>query len=331
MVVFFLMLCVLAVAVPSRCETEIEVREVAEGLYFLTGVVCNVALLVTEEGVLVVDSGMTPSHGDSIIAHIERITDKPVEYLVLTHYHWDHVCGASRFPEEVTVIAHENLSRNQREFNEPRLAELLEKSYPDRIREAERKLESLEGGSEDELSRAALELENLRAEFEDAKRIKLVYPDTTYSDTMTIMMGGREIRLHYPGQAHTSGNTIVHFVDLRAVHMGDMLFFMRHPYIDWKAGSDCSNWIASLKEVSGWEIDIVIPGHGELTDRGGLEWKVEYLSDLRGEVSDAVDEGLSLEETKSAVKMDAYSELPWSYMLDAGVEAVYNELTGAER
>ena len=148
---------------------------------------------------------------------------------------------------------------------------------------------------------------------------------------MAIRLGGHEIRLIYPGASHTSGNTLVHFVDLKAVHMGDILFYRRHPYIDWKAGSNTENWIATLERVSGWDVEVVIPGHGELTDKSGLTWKIEYLSDLRAEVEEAVEAGKSLEETKRSVKMEKYSGIPWAYMLDAGVEAVYNELTGAER
>jgi glyoxylase-like metal-dependent hydrolase (beta-lactamase superfamily II) len=148
---------------------------------------------------------------------------------------------------------------------------------------------------------------------------------------MSITLGGHEILLIYPGASHTSGNTLVHFVDLKAVHMGDMLFYKRHPYIDWKAGSNTENWIASLERVSGWDVEVVIPGHGELTDKSGLTWKVEYLSDLRAEVGEAIKAGQTLKEAKESVKMEKYSDLPWAYMLDAGVEAVYNELTGVER
>ena len=326
-----LFLTLAAGSAPSLCETEIEVTKAADDLYFLTGVVCNVAFLVTDEGVLVVDSGSAPSHGDAIIAAIGKLTDKPVRYLIFTHYHWDHVCGACRFPEGVTVVSHENLPENQKEFNEPRLKELIETEYPERIQEAEEKLESLKGAGEKELAETSKALEKAKTDFAETKQIEFVYPSRTYSDAMTITFGGHEVRLIYPGPAHTSGNTIVHFVDLKAVHMGDMLFYMRHPYIDWKAGSDTENWIASLEMVAGWDIDVVMPGHGELTDKSGLTWKVGYLRDLRVEVGEAVKKGQSLEDTKQSVKMEKYSGIPWAYMLDAGVEAIYNELTGAQR
>jgi glyoxylase-like metal-dependent hydrolase (beta-lactamase superfamily II) len=314
-----------------RAQEEIEVTRAAEDLYFLTGVVGNVAFLVTDEGVLVVDSGTKPAHGDAILAEIAKLTDKPVRYLIFTHYHMDHVLGAQRFPEEVTVISHENLPKNQKEFNGARLKEMVGVTYPGRVEEAEAKLESLDGAGEEELAAAAEALEKARKGLSEVREIELVYPDKTYSDAMSIMLGGHEIRLIYPGASHTSGNTLVHFVDLKAVHMGDMLFYKRHPFIDWKAGSNTENWIASLERVREWDVDVVIPGHGVLTDKSGLDWKIGYLTELRAEVGRAVKDGKTLEETKESVKMEKYADLPWTYMLDAGVEAVYNELTGVER
>jgi cyclase len=325
-----ILLAVTAVG-PARGADEIVVTRAAEDLYFLTGVVGNVAFLITDEGVLVVDSGTKPSHGDAMLEEIAKLTDKPVRYLIFTHYHMDHVIGAQQFPEETTVIAHKNFSYNQKEFNGPNLEKMIEETYPKRINEAEAKLEALDGAGEEELAAAAGAVEKAKTGLAEAKEITLVYPDKTYDDAMTITLGGHEIRLIYPGASHTSGNTLVHFVDLKAVHMGDMLFYKRHPYIDWKAGSNTENWIASLERVSDWDVEVVIPGHGELTDKSGLAWKIGYLSDLRAEVGKAVKDGKSLEETKESVKMEKYAEMPWAYMLDAGVEAVYNELTGVER
>jgi glyoxylase-like metal-dependent hydrolase (beta-lactamase superfamily II) len=315
----------------ARAQDEIKVTEAAEGLYFLTGVIGNVGFLVTDDGVLVVDSGTRPAHGDAILAEIAKLTDRPVKFLVYTHYHFDHTGGASQFPEEVTVVAHENLAANIRAFNEPRVKTMIEETYPAQIKEAEELLASPGDAGEEELAKAAAALEKAKQGLAEAKEIRFVYPEKTYSEEMTIELGGHEVRLVFPGPSHTSGNTLVHFVDLKAVHMGDMLFYMRHPFIDWKAGSDTKNWIASLEDVKTWDVDVVMPGHGELTGKDGLTWKVGYLTDLRTEVGAAIEAGKTLEETKEAVKMEKYAEMPWSYMLDAGVEAVYNELTGVER
>jgi glyoxylase-like metal-dependent hydrolase (beta-lactamase superfamily II) len=314
-----------------RSQEKIEVTEATEGLYFLTGVVCNVAFLVTVEGVLVVDSGVAAAHGDSIVAAIREITDAPIKYLVFTHYHFDHVVGACRFPDETTIISHADLPANQQAFNEPRLKDMIEKSYPERIGAEQAKLDSLSASGSEASGETADALENLRKQFEAAQEIRLVYPDSTFDDEMIIELGGQKIRLYHPGPAHTSGNIIVHFVDLGAVHMGDMLFYMRHPYIDWKAGSNTANWVKTLEAVAQWDIDVVMPGHGRLTDRSGLTWKAQYLRDLRAEVGAAVEKGMSLEEAGAAVRMEKYAGLEWTYMLDAGIAAVYKELTGEER
>ena len=328
----FTLLALLAAAPGElRSQENIEVTEVAEDLYFLTGVVCNVAFLVTDQGVLVVDSGVAAAHGDSIIAAIRKITDAPIKYLVFTHYHFDHVVGACRFPEGTVIVSHSSLPANQQAFNEPRLREMLEKTYPERIGAGQAKLDSLTTSGSEATGETADALRKLREQYDAAQEIRLVYPDTTFDEEMIIELGGQKIRLYHPGPAHTSGNLIVHFMDLGAVHMGDMLFYMRHPYIDWKAGSNTANWVRTLEEVAGWDIDVVIPGHGRLTDISGLKWKTQYLKDLRDEVRAAVDRGMSPDEAGAAVRMEKYADLEWPYMLDAGVAAVYKELAGEER
>ena len=307
----------------------LEIVEAAEDLYFVRGTVGNVAFLVTGEGVLVVDSGQFPDHGEAVLREIARVTDSPVEYLVLTHYHMDHVGGACAFPESATVAAHGNLPGNMRRHNEPRLRDLVENVYPRRIGDQERELASMDRGDEG-FEAGEERLERLRKGLEEMRRTSLVYPDTTFERTMTITIGGRTVRLFHPGPAHTSCNTIVHFVDSKAVHMGDMLFYMRHPFIDARAGADTGNWIRALEDVLEWDVETVMPGHGGLTGRDGLEWEIGYLRELRREVAEALESGMTLEETLEHVEMEGYAEIEGARMLESGIAAVYRELAGTE-
>lgn len=320
----------LLLAVPGA-RAEVTAVKAAEDLYFVTGTVCNTAFLVTGEGVLLVDTGNRPSHGTAILEAIRGVTDKPLRYIVFTHYHGDHVNGACMLPEDAVVVAHENLAGNLGRFGGPRVKEELETGYPRRIEEQKQRIAALDPGDEAHRTEAMQELERLERDFEDYGRVRIVYPEATYRSDTTLALGEYHVRLVHPGPGHTDGNTIVHFVEQKAVHMGDLLFYLRHPYIDWKAGCDTENWIAALAEVSGEDIDVVMPGHGDLTDAGGLEWMAGYLAELRGEVAAAVEAGQSLEEAKQSVAMPPYADIPWTYMLEAGIEAVYNEMTGAPR
>ena len=90
----------------------------------------NVAFLVTDEGVLVVDSGTSPEAGRLVMAEIAKKTDKPVKYLVLTHYHGDHTFGLQAFPSSTVIIAQQNTADNIRHLNEPRIRGSWRKGCP---------------------------------------------------------------------------------------------------------------------------------------------------------------------------------------------------------
>jgi len=318
-------------ALAGRAGAEVTVTQAAPDLYFVTGTVCNPAFLVTGDGVLLVDTGNRPSHGTELLEAIGRITDEPLKYIVYTHYHGDHVNGACMLPDEAVVVAHANTARNLATFGEPRVKDDLENNYPRRIDEQWKKLAAIDPGDEAGRTEAAKELERLEADFADYRLVHIVYPDATFTTDTTLVLGRYHVRLVHPGPAHTDGDVVVHFVEQRAVHMGDLLFNHRHPYIDWKAGCDTANWISALSEVASWDVEIVMPGHGELTGPDGLEWMAGYLTELRGEVAAAIEAGRTLEEAKTSATMSPYEDIPWNYMLSAGVEAVYNEMTGAKR
>ena len=101
----------------------LKVTNIQENLYVITGMEwdVNVVVLVTESGVLVVDSGNNPAEGKWILERIREITAKPVKTLVLTHYHFDHSLGLLAFPKDMNVIAHTNCAKNIHKFGEQRL------------------------------------------------------------------------------------------------------------------------------------------------------------------------------------------------------------------
>ena len=139
-------------------------------------------------------------------------------------------------------------------------------------------------------------------------------------------MINEEIELYYLGPGHTSGNTVVYFKNNKTVHLGDLFFNDAYPYIDFDAGSNTENWIEILKEVYSWDIDYVIPGHGDITTKDGIKKQINYLVDLRRAVKEGLDNGKSLEILKNEITLEAYSEYIWPVYLKIGIEAVYNEM-----
>jgi len=285
----------------------------------------NVAFLVTDEGVLLVDSGESPAAGRLILSRIRLKTDKPLRYVILTHYHGDHTWGLESCPETAIVIGHQNLLRNMRQLTVEDI-----QGYPGRLEKIRKEIEGLRKEGSPDVTREEERLAAGLREYELLKGLRLVFPEVTFESKIAIHLGGQVIEVLHPGPTHTSGSSIVLFPKQKAVHMGDMLFVGSHPYIDGSAGSDTANWVRFLKEVRGWDVEKVIPGHGPIAGKGALDDQALYLEELRRQVAAAIAKNLSLEEAQKAVTMEAYKDVKWADLLPLNVKAVYGEMTAGK-
>ena len=161
-------------------------------------------------------------------------------------------------------------------------------------------------------------------------------PNVTFDDRHDLRIGGKTIRLRYLGRGHTGGDLVVLFKEDRVLHMGDLFFNHRYPNIDLEAGGSVREWIDTLDRVLAMDFDKVIPGHGLVTDRAGLEAFRRFLQDLWTQVSDAVAAGKSLRETLATVELrydegyETYS-IPFVVNLDRDfvVRRAWEEASGA--
>jgi len=310
---------------------ELKLQKVTKHLYMISGGGGNVAFLVTEEGVLVVDSMSSPNQGKELVAKIQQVTDKPIKYLIYTHHHLDHVLGSQSFPTSIEIISHKNTLKNMKNFILPMMQEYISKRFPQNINELEQKIEKLRAEKSPELEMAEKELEQTREEFEEYKKTKVIFPEITFEKRSSIHLGDKEVKLFYMGTAHSAGDTIVYFAEEKAVHVGDLLF---HNMIGCLNSGPFSseNWIIILEKVAEMDIEKVIPGHGELTDKKGLLAWAEYLKDLRAEVKKFILEGASLEETKAKLKLPKYQKMSgYERCLLRNTEAVYLEMTSKKK
>lgn len=312
----------------QQAAAEIKAVPVAGNLYFVEGLEGgNVAFLVTGEGVLVVDSGTTPEEGKRIVEEIAKKTDKPIRYLVLTHYHGDHSFGLQAYPAAMVVISQQNTADNIHRLNEPRIRGAMEKQMPEMIAAQKIKVDGLRKKKGRDLKKEEERLKALEAEFGQLKEFRFVYPAVTYDSKLRISLGGEMIEVSYPGRAHTNGDSLVYFPGLKVLHTGDLLFVGSYPYIGGEAGADTANWSEKLKEVSGWDVEKIIPGHGPLADKQALQRMAAYLTDLREAVKRAIAAGQTLEQAKKMPPLPAWKELTWPQMFPQNIEAVYKELT----
>jgi glyoxylase-like metal-dependent hydrolase (beta-lactamase superfamily II) len=130
---------------------------------------------------------------------------------------------------------------------------------------------------------------NVRANM--AKRAVAGMPRVTFSDEMSVHLGGKEVRARYHGRGHTDGDVFVYFPEVGAVHTGDMFLTNTstlQPYIDYANGGAALAWPATLDSVLKMEFDAVIPGHGPLSNRAGMvRWQSTFktmLDRVRGMV-----------------------------------------------
>ncbi|MHA7872969.1 MAG: MBL fold metallo-hydrolase [Hyphococcus sp.] len=119
-------------------------------------------------------------------------------------------------------------------------------------------------------------------------------PVITFSETTTFYRNGEEIHVFHPDNAHTDGDAIVYLRNANVVHMGDVMFSGRYPYIDVASGGSIDGYIAALETAAQkFNDDVtIIPGHGPVSTKADMMKLIALLKDVRGRVQALVDQGL---------------------------------------
>lgn len=130
-------------------------------------------------------------------------------------------------------------------------------------------------------------------------------PNETFTDHMTLVVGGKTIELIHPGAGHTDGDLVVLFTDERVLHTGDLMWHQYYPNIDLEAGGSVQEWVASLESLLRLNFTRVIPGHGETTDRNGMRRFLAVIAQLADIARTAADKGTSLEQTLQTDQLTA--------------------------
>jgi glyoxylase-like metal-dependent hydrolase (beta-lactamase superfamily II) len=161
-------------------------------------------------------------------------------------------------------------------------------------------------------------------------------PNDTFTDTHELRIGGKTIRCIHPGRGHTDGDLVVLFVEDRVLHTGDLFFHRRYPNIDLEAGGSVREWAATLDRVLQLDFDRVIPGHGAVTDRAGLEQFRDFMAELSQLAADAVARGTSLTDFLASAPLHADAgyeviQIPFVMRLDRAfvLQRAYEEASSA--
>jgi cyclase len=271
-------------------KVEIKVEKVAEGVYMLTGAGGNIGVSVGDDGIVIVDDQFAPL-APKIQAALKGIADKPVRFLLNTHYHFDHTGGNAEFGKTgSTIIAHENVRK--------RLAE----GYTIK-----------------------------RFNMTEPPASKEALPVITFDRSATVHLNGEDIRaLHFP-HGHTDGDSVIFFPKANVVHMGDDFFAGMFPFVDLDGGGSVRGYIEAIEGILKLTKPDTkfIPGHGPLSTADDARKYVTMLKETRAIVADAVRRKMKPEQMKANKILAKYAE-PYGkgfIKTDDWVDILYADVT----
>ena len=278
-------------------KVQIKATKVSGNIYMLEGAGGNIAASIGEDGIVIVDDQFAPL-AEKIQASLKSlgITDKPVRFVINTHYHGDHTGGNAPFSRAgSTVIAQDNVRK---------------------------RLES--GGT-------AGNGGSIKREAKPAEKAAL--PIITFEHDVTVHLNGEEIRaLHFPA-GHTDGDSIIFFPKNNVVHMGDDFVRYGFPFIDVASGGSVQGMIAAMEKATAQlPADVkVIPGHGALSNLEDVREFTKMLKETSAVVQKALAEHKTLEQMKQEKILDPWKKWSGDFMnADAFIETLYNSLTGTK-
>jgi len=278
---------------------QIKVTKVSGNIYMLEGAGGNIAASIGEDGIVIVDDQFAPL-ADKIQASLKSlgITDKPVRFVINTHYHGDHTGGNAPLSNAgSTVIAQDNVRKRL-----------------------------ISGGTAGNGPGGSIHMEVKPAE-------KAALPIITFEHDVTVHLNGEDIRaLHFPA-GHTDGDAIIFFPKNNVVHMGDDFVRYGFPFIDVASGGSVQGMIAALEKVSmQLPADVkVIPGHGALSNLDDVRAFLKMLKETSAVVEKAIEEHKTVEQMKQEKILAPWAK--WSgESLDADkfMETLSNSLTGSK-
>ena len=313
------------------------INRIQEGIYHAVGtgalsVGCNASIIVNENDVLIVDSNSSPAAAFALTEEIKAITAKPVRYVVNTHWHWDHAHGNQQYAPGAQVIGHE-FTRQMLAAGESKRGrswDMFVGSLPRQVEELRQQVgTTAEGAARDKLRAQLIAQENyLKA----TGAITVTPPTVTFSESMTLFLGGREIRLLFLGRGHTGGDVVVLLPRERVLVSGDLLTagpaYLGDGYP--------TEWIATLDRLKNLEFDTVLPGHGAaFQGKAKIDHFQSYLRDFWSQAQKLHAAGVKPEEAARLIDLRShapdYPTLTTVGVLDHGLYRAYDLMDGKVR
>src|ERR1700675_5079343 len=288
----------------DTAEKKASFDQIGSGLYAYTAEGDpNSGIIVGDDGVMVIDAQATPAMADDVIARVAKVTDKPIKYVLLTHYHAVQVLGASAYKN----------------------AEILA-SDTTRGLIAERGKQDMDSeiGRFPRLFRAAESIPGL------------TWPTITFPDQISVWLGRRGGRIMHIGRGHTAGDVVAYVPDANVVFSGDLVEYHSACYC---GDAHFTDWPATLDRLAEFSANALVPGRGAALKTAkqvadGIALTEDFLTTLYGSVSDSAGKGRSLKETYDDARrvMDPKfaSFAIYEHCMPFNVSRAYDEAKGIE-
>lgn len=335
-------------AADSSLTWKRSVTQLAEGVYairhvdpFPSYVHGNTTVVIGEREVLVVDSCRTASAAREDIAEIRGWTDKPVRYLVNTHWHQDHNAGNRVYLDAypgLAILAHAE-TRAMLDAAPDALPRDVLKTIPEAAARASQLLASGQASDGKPLSDRRLRIAQGQvtlapAMLEDARNFVYQAPTLTFEDQVTLDLGGREVRVWHPGRANTGGDLVVYLPQAKILVAGDLVV---RP-VPYTFDGYPREWIRALEAIGALDVDLVVPGHGDLlrgkeaifllrdlmrTIVAQVNAQVDYDANV---TLDAVRQKVDFTALRDRILGEDRAEIPFfDYAMSSFIELAYHE------
>ncbi|HEX6438600.1 MAG TPA: MBL fold metallo-hydrolase [Candidatus Binatia bacterium] len=293
-----LFLCFFVMSRAIAQDLGAQFKKVREGIYVYAAVLneANSTIILSQEGVVLIDTGQSPKDSHVVMAAVKKLTPQPVRYIVHTEPHPDHAMGDFVFSPPAVVIGHAGSADSMRaseSFSPARIEKLMSTST------------------------------EMRAAFNG---FRLVTPHIEYRDKLSLKVGERALDLYYLKNIHSEADTAIWLPQERvlftAASVGVKRFGNHRPSVS------IPDTLSAIKMMKALNPEVVIPGHGDPGTTKILDDMESYYNRLMDGVRQMVQQGKSLDEIKKELKMPGTEDWEGQARLGNNIEAAYRGVMG---